>query len=435
MSNSDIFDRYAKIAEEQGLVSVADEQESKPKESAKLKKYKKSPYPRLGSDDISTIEALYNVKPDSIIEYELNIMEAAHPKPVVIAPAYDRLNALVENNIERQNIITNIVMKPTDGNLVNKKYAEKEFLMQLIRVANDLDNANNEELRVIADACIETLTEKKNFKKEALAPLVIVGIAASVLAGFWLQQHANDPDRGLVGNMHNAITQLNDLKETSWYESTVDETVQREADNLIKRIQSLQAHAADFNRAVDSIYRPASLNDNNEVAKFTNSIENNGQSAKASIERFVRVMDSVIPDIITSINNFTSSFYQKQHTEQSWLGDAAGWLGEAAHGRWGLIANDFISAANALGTLKESLMEARKFVNNFDNIKQNQEQKLKSQVAAFNGNDDEPKQKNVPTEDNEEEQGSGNEGGYEDVVEFLGHKPSKRELDFFRSLK
>lgn len=166
MRHSDIFDSYAKIAEEQGLVSLSEDEvkteSDKPRESAKLRKYKKSPAPRAGSDTIETIEALYHVKPNNSIEYENNIMEAAHKTPVVIAPSYDRINALVENNIERNNIMCNIVMKQNDSNSTYHRYAKQELLMQLVRVANDLDNSGNEELRVLADACIEALALKKN---------------------------------------------------------------------------------------------------------------------------------------------------------------------------------------------------------------------------------------------------------------------------------
>jgi hypothetical protein len=169
MRNSDIFNDYAKIAEEKGLISLSEEevktQPDKPKESAKMKRYKKSPYPRMGSDTIEVIQALYGVKPDNSIDYENNIMEAAHKTPVVIAPAYDRLNALVENNIERNNIMCDIALKQNDSITSMHRYAEKELLMQLVRVANDMDNAGNEDIRVLADACIEKLALKKNAKE------------------------------------------------------------------------------------------------------------------------------------------------------------------------------------------------------------------------------------------------------------------------------
>jgi murein DD-endopeptidase MepM/ murein hydrolase activator NlpD len=160
MSKSEVFENYAKIAEEAGLVSSAVE------DSRKIKKYKKEQDPRLGSDDISTIEALYGVKPDNSVKYEENIMEAAHKAPVVIAPSYDKTQALVENEIERQKIDFNIVMGPlSDGSNAHtyKKYAEKELVLQLVRIANDMDNSGSDELRVLADNCLAMLKKKANF--------------------------------------------------------------------------------------------------------------------------------------------------------------------------------------------------------------------------------------------------------------------------------
>jgi len=156
MAHSNIFDEYAKIASEKGLIKLSEE-------SSELKKYKNDTYPRVGSDDISTIEALYGVKPDSPIKYKHNIMEAAHPKAVVIAPSYDKLNGLVENEIERQNIDLNIATRSTTGKNVTQgpKYARKDLMLQLVRIANDMDNQNVDDLRALADDCIEVLTSKK----------------------------------------------------------------------------------------------------------------------------------------------------------------------------------------------------------------------------------------------------------------------------------
>lgn len=155
MARSNIFDEYAKIASEKGLVKLSEE-------SAALKKYKDDAYPRVGSDDISTIEALYGVKSDSPIKYKHNIMEAAHPKAVVIAPSYDKLNGLVENEIERQNIDLNIATRSTTGKNVTQgpKYARKNLMLQLVRIANDMDNQDVDELRALADNCIENLKKK-----------------------------------------------------------------------------------------------------------------------------------------------------------------------------------------------------------------------------------------------------------------------------------
>jgi hypothetical protein len=143
---SEIFDLYIKESEKEGLIKTADA----------LSDYKNDSKPRAGSDDISTIEALYGVKPEGQ-DYEFNIVEKAHPKAVIVAPAYDKLNALVENINERHNIMVNIVNKPATGIISHHKYAKTQLLSALVRIANDMDNRDCEELRALADNCIEKL--------------------------------------------------------------------------------------------------------------------------------------------------------------------------------------------------------------------------------------------------------------------------------------
>lgn len=152
--DSEIFDNYIKIALEKGIVS----------NNAPLRKgaEKKS---KVDSSDISAIEVLYGVKPkvDKSLDYKNNIMEVAHPNSVVLAPSYDKLNGLVENNIERQRVMLNIVTKMPNGHLTNKKYAESELVHSLVRVANDMDNKDIDALRILADTCTEQIQKRSSF--------------------------------------------------------------------------------------------------------------------------------------------------------------------------------------------------------------------------------------------------------------------------------
>jgi len=149
MPKDDVFNEYAKIAIEIGLVKIASEKSDK----SKSKKQNRN------SD---AIQALYGIKPDanSSIEYEKNIAEYAHPNSVVVSPAHDKINGLVENINERQNIILNIVNDPANGHLNQRKYAQNELVSSLIRVANDIDNRDQVELRILADMCLHQI--KKN---------------------------------------------------------------------------------------------------------------------------------------------------------------------------------------------------------------------------------------------------------------------------------
>ena len=113
MRKSEIFESFVKIAQEQGLLSEAEHAEHTEKDFPETN-------PRHDSLSIEQIGKLYGVKPDAPedMEYKRNIIEDAHPNSVVTAPSYDKLNGLVENENEGQNIRLRIVMKDPDGHLV-----------------------------------------------------------------------------------------------------------------------------------------------------------------------------------------------------------------------------------------------------------------------------------------------------------------------------
>src|SRR5271156_3914089 len=106
MNRSDIFESFVKVAQEKGLISKAEHAEHTEKDFSATN-------PRMDSLSIEQIGKLYNTKPKmpKDMEYDHNIMEDAHPDPLVISPSYDKLNGLIENEIEGQNIRMRIVMR------------------------------------------------------------------------------------------------------------------------------------------------------------------------------------------------------------------------------------------------------------------------------------------------------------------------------------
>lgn len=150
-TNSEIFNSYIKIA------TASDADDSKKALDAN---------PRADSLTKERIGELYNVTNDTPkdMQYKRNIMEDAHPGSYIAAPAYDRLNALVENNNQRQDIMLRIVDKRTNGLLTQHKYAQDELVLSLVRLANYLDNKNETELASLADDCLEDLKKKVAFE-------------------------------------------------------------------------------------------------------------------------------------------------------------------------------------------------------------------------------------------------------------------------------
>ena len=161
MQRSDIFDSFTKIALEKGLIKKATPEELQ-------KKLEENP--RADSLDISAIEALYGIKPNTPkdMEYKRNIIEDAHPSAVIVSPSYDKLNGLVENVNERQDILIHIINKVPNGHLTQHKYAEQDLILSLVRLGNHLDNVGKDDLRALADVCLQQTSDdlkKKDQKK------------------------------------------------------------------------------------------------------------------------------------------------------------------------------------------------------------------------------------------------------------------------------
>lgn len=153
-TDSDIFNSYIELAEKKGLVSLAEEDADDSKQALDKN-------PRADSLSKEEISKLYNVKPDAPkgMDYDRNIGQLAHKTPVVIGPSYDKLNALVESDNERQDILLRIVDKRTNGLLTQHKYAQDEMVRSLVRIANEMDNRNESELCALADECLKSFSK------------------------------------------------------------------------------------------------------------------------------------------------------------------------------------------------------------------------------------------------------------------------------------
>ena len=180
-TTSEIWEAYFKAMDEkEGLTKEAAAPKLRKEEPREEHtEYRNSAWPKNDGDVQKRIETLYNVKQDLIHTYENNIMEVAHPEPVVIGLAYDRVNGLVENEIERQKVDMHIALSPATSletrgpkyaNLGSKslaKQASEDLLMELIRIANDMDNKGLEGLAADADECIGDMVVGTEVPREA----------------------------------------------------------------------------------------------------------------------------------------------------------------------------------------------------------------------------------------------------------------------------
>lgn len=162
---SDVEDNFVKIALEKGWIKQAEE---KPETKSR---YTKSM--------LDAIELLYGYKPEE--DKEFTMLERAHPEPVIIMPAYDAVNGLVENLYERQDIMHHIVTKPTRGFHNGERYvhAFNDLSNELIKAAFLLDKKNDYELMKTADFCAEQLTKAAWSWRDLMSPAAFIATPAA----------------------------------------------------------------------------------------------------------------------------------------------------------------------------------------------------------------------------------------------------------------
>lgn len=324
---SEIFDKYAAIALEQGLLSEAAEEKS-----------------RIGSDDISTIELLYGVKPNG--KDEKNIIEQAHPEPVIIAPAYDRLNGLVENEIERRNIIMQIMNKPHQAKLTQHRYAEQQLMSELVRIGFLMDNQDQFELMSLADACTEGL------QKKAILPLI--GAISGGLALLGAYRNFAYLSQGIQNDCDNAIDAISKFSQqvpgiTAQLYELVDG---------IRYIKGLHAKALKQSESITKIKQNDAIKD---AIDLNNS--NTGQQAFKLMEQYKRaanVLADRIMKVYLPIIQSTEPA-EERNSSSIWTGLTSAWsaiFGSSKNDTIKMLVGtnvDFIGQGGLVGSLRKSV--------------------------------------------------------------------------------
>ena len=193
MAKSYIFEEYARIAKERGLIRTAED-------------------PRKGSDDKKTIENIYHVLPNG---EEKHIMEQAHPESVVIAPSHDKVNGLVENNIERHNIMVGIINKSPQAKLTSHKYASayKDLNNELVRLGFFLENKKEDSLMELSDNCMAKLAFFQGLA------LPIIGAIVSSVGLLAVYNHFGNVSQGIRADCQKAEKQINAMISDDDYDT------------------------------------------------------------------------------------------------------------------------------------------------------------------------------------------------------------------------
>lgn len=345
MRNSEVFNNFIALAKEKGLIS-----EDK-KEGATEKNLKDTN--RVGSLSIEQIAKLYNTKtkqPEGM-EYDHNIMEVAHKEPSIVAPSYDKLNGLAPSEIEGQAIRARITMKQPNGQNTQHKYAEKQLILSLVRLGNELDNADQEPLRKLADTCLLQTTKKKaNITKLAI-PFLIYPIAAALGAAY-AKQHMRFHSDGFEADYQKAIAEIDDLL-TSNSNFGVGYSYTPEFLTIVAKLKAqldvLHDGVEKVMPVLDAYQTPHNAQELMQGASHPTA-----QAAVQAVKDLRSVVHTSLPELDGAITSFSNTEFKQRAIASkgllSGLVDSAG-----LHGGYGLVADDFDDVVRALQTLEDDL--------------------------------------------------------------------------------
>jgi hypothetical protein len=328
--HSEVLENYAKLAADRGLIDT----------SLPVKQAEET-NPRYDSVTIKEIEALYGVKAPG--ESEKDILDQAHPDPVVLAPAHDKVNGLVENLKERHNIMVGIATKPTNGLLTQHVYvaAKEQLLNELIKVAFLLDRENKAELMTLADSCSERLV-----KTAVIPPLILAGLVAAGVGLLYTAISQNlHLSQGVVQDCEKALTEIEEAITT--YSKHPE--LKTELAGLIEKIKVLKA--AGEKVAAIQMHPATESQTQNATSAYVALQEGKDLEAIKLMTGFAAGcmdMSKLLGDYIT-ILKMRGQQYEDTHSD---------WLEPLRRGYRMMIPSDMEDAAGALEALQKSCTTA-----------------------------------------------------------------------------
>ena len=364
MKKSEIFNTFEKIMVEKGFIYNAE-------------KSSKQILEETGRADSLTFkqiaEDLYDLKPEAPkdMQYKNNIMELAHPDPIVIAPSYDKVNGLVETEQERQDITRRFLSRIPSGQLFNQKYASQQLILSIVKAGNDLENHNEEQLRILADTCLLQLSEK-SITKNAIAPLVGIVAIGALLGAIYLKEHLPNSSEGFKMDTQKLLSEINDLLNSNsnygigyQYSPEFLETM----NDLKSRVEQFADVEAQAEAVLDELEKPGNAKELQQAANHPDT-----QKTVQAYNQLQAATNTLFPYIDKIVQNFDSDFYKNRQIENK--GILTEWMDEVPglHGGSGLIADNMDDVKMALQTYKKDIQDilktldaAKSTENNFKN--------------------------------------------------------------------
>lgn len=363
---SEIFEEYIKQARENGLIT----EEELTKEAG----YQEA---RVGSDSEEVIRMLYGVKPEDEEEAK-DITERAHPDTAVVAPAYDAMNAVVENGWQRNYMMNYIARKIPDGHLTQRRYihydqenyeepfeeykqASDNLVKSLAQAGFALDHKNEEDMAKFADNCAIRL-RKEGF---AWLPWAVRAIKiAPVILGYTSLVNHFRPSKGIINDINSAIKELREASPEVYPQT------QNAIKNIVSVLKAFRDVALEYLHA-DTVPEIKKLEDIETVKQDQNSMK-----AMRQADNYIQAIRKLMGYLPGQVENLKNSARKSE--------DWGHWLEGLKYVSEFVFPSELEDAYRALETLMRTLEEEEEKVSKATQHTENEgEQKAQSLIASF----------------------------------------------------
>lgn len=353
---SEIWNEFEKIALEQGLITLADDDTEN------------SPKARYDSLSDDAIRLIYGLEPETIFEKDKTIIEIAHPETAVVGLAYDAMNSVVENLHQRQDMMAYIALKQPNGHLTQRRYVEakQDLINSLVRSAFVLDNKEEIQLMSLADSCAVRL-DKTAAPIAAALPIAAYGLAASVLLGgaYYLFYGASTAQNVYI-NSKKVLDALDAVSDKPYVDGirTDVEKIMRMAEQVysvkdtLAQVQSVDAavNAAKQQPIIDSV--------NSKIQQYVSQLRKVHAvipSWVAKIKVAHETETSEDSDWWAKLKNVADPFFfSAEETLLDRLVGQKNWMGQGSSGGlYQAITDDIQKMSNAIRAAKSQVQQAQ----------------------------------------------------------------------------
>lgn len=281
---SEIFLNYCRLAIDAGLVSEQIEKTAQEDEPKK--------------EEFTDVEALYGIKPKK------TIIEIAHPETVVIGPAYDAMNAVVENEHQRQDIISYIALKHPSSNYSQRRYvvAANDLQKTLISTAFAMDNAEQMEVMSLADSCAQRM-------QKIAFPWLISGLTMAALTAInWYFTRAEVDVQNINANSQVLLDELDDVSEEPYARSVIEliQKIRTQSTGYLDKMASL----SQMGRSITEAARSGNI-------ELIESINAKAQPMISDLEKIIQGI-SVLAQDLNSIKSEVHMFSSQKSDRPDW---------------------------------------------------------------------------------------------------------------------